>query len=216
MALTALIIAFALAGLLLLIAAVRRLRRRRYLSGALACFTALACTAIAVSAMFAAANLRSFQRLGFEQSAGELQFVRTGERQYNAALTYPNGERVNFALRGEEWQVDAKMLKWRAFVNLLGFDAAYRLERISGRYTDIDDERTQAHTVYALHPPQRVEVWKILLRFHRWLPWLDALYGSATFLPMADGALYEIRVSQSGLIARPQNQAARDVVGGWR
>jgi hypothetical protein len=32
---------------------------------------------------------------------------------------------------------------------------------------------------------------------------------------MADGALYEIKVSQSGLIARPLNQAARAAVGGW-
>jgi hypothetical protein len=44
---------------------------------------------------------------------------------------------------------------------------------------------------------------------------MDALYGSATFLPMADGALYEIKVSQSGLVARPLNQAARDAVAGW-
>ena len=45
-------------------------------------------------------------------------------------------------------------------------------------------------------------------RYRSWVPWLDALYGSATFLPMADGALYEIKVSQSGLVARPLNQAA--------
>jgi len=32
---------------------------------------------------------------------------------------------------------------------------------------------------------------------------------------MADGALYEVRVSQTGLIARPLNQAARQAVGGW-
>jgi hypothetical protein len=33
---------------------------------------------------------------------------------------------------------------------------------------------------------------------------------------MADGALYEIKVSQSGLLARPLNQAARSAVGGWQ
>jgi hypothetical protein len=32
---------------------------------------------------------------------------------------------------------------------------------------------------------------------------------------MADGALYEIRVSPSGLLARPQNPAARAAVSGW-
>jgi len=32
---------------------------------------------------------------------------------------------------------------------------------------------------------------------------------------MSDGALYEIEVSQNGLISRPLNQAARDAVGSW-
>jgi hypothetical protein len=41
------------------------------------------------------------------------------------------------------------------------------------------------------------------------------MYGSATYLPMSDGALYEIKVSQSGLVARPMNQAAREAVSGW-
>ena len=99
---------------------------------------------------------------------------------------------------------------------MIGFDTAYRLERIGGRYTRVEDERTQVRTVYALNPPQRVDPWDLVQRYHSWIPWVDALYGTATFLPMADGALFEIHVSQSGLIARPLNQAARDAVGNWR
>ncbi len=135
--------------------------------------------------------------------------------EFNATLTYPNGERANFALRGDEWQVDARVLKWHAFANLLGFDAAYRLERISGRYTRLEDERTLPRTVYDLYTPGRIDPWELVHRYRSWVPWVDALYGSATFLPMADGALYEIKVSQSGLVARPLNQAAREAVGSW-
>ena len=166
-------------------------------------------------ALLTAANLRTYQRLSFEQPAGELQLTRTGDREFNAVLTYPGGERASFALRGDEWQVDARVLKWHALANLVGFDAAYRLERIGGRYTRIEDERSQERTVYSLNPTQRIDPWELVHRYHSWLPWVDALYGSATFLPMADGALYEIKVSQSGLLARPLNQAARDAVGSW-
>jgi hypothetical protein len=153
--------------------------------------------------------------LSNEQPAGELQFSRVGERQFDAVLSYPDGERANFPLRGDEWQVDARVLKWHAFANLVGFDTAYRLERISGRYSRIEDERSQPRTVYELHAPGRIDPWELVHRYHTWVPWMDALYGNATFLPMADGALYEIKVSQSGLIARPLNQAAREVVGSW-
>jgi hypothetical protein len=215
MTFTALIVVFALAGILFFVAAVRRIRRRRLLGGCLHGATGLVLILLSICAVLIADNLRTYQRLTFEQPAGELQLTRTGEREFNAVLTYPSGEHANFALRGDEWQVDARVLKWHALANLVGFDTAYRLERISGRYTSVEDERSQVRTVYSLNPPQRIDPWDIAHRYHSWLPWVDALYGSATFLPMSDGALYEIKVTQSGLIGRPLNQAARGAVGNW-
>jgi hypothetical protein len=215
MTFTALIVVFALAGVLFLIASVRRLRRRQVVGGMFTGATALMLLLLSACAALIAGNLVTYQRLSFEQPAGELQLSRTGPREFDAVLTYPAGERAAFSLRGDEWQVDARVLKWHAFANVVGFDTAYRLERISGRYARIEDERTQTRTVYALNAPQRIDPWDLVHRYHSWLPWIDAFYGSATFLPMADGALYEIKVSQSGLVARPLNQAARDAVGGW-
>jgi len=215
MAFTALIIVCALAGILFFIAAARRLRRRRLLGGALNGAIALVLLLFGACAALIAVNLRTYQRLSYEQPAGELQFARVADRDFNAVLSYPNGKRANFELLGDEWQVDARVLKWHAFANVAGFDSAYRLERISGRYSRIEDERSLRRTVYALNPPQRLDLWDLVHRYHAWMPWMDALYGSATFLPMADGALYEIKVSQSGLLARPLNQAARDAVGSW-
>ena len=215
MTFTALIAVCALFGVLFFIAAIRRLRRRRVLGGmahggaALIFFLAAAC------AVLIGTNLRSYQRLTYEQPAGELQLTKQGERLFDAHLSYPDGKHANFPLRGDEWQVDARVLKWHAFANLVGFDAAYRLERISGRYAHIEDERSQPRTVYDLQPAGRVDPWELVHRYRSWIPWMDALYGSATFLPMADGALYEIKVTQSGLIARPLNQAARDATGSW-
>ena len=215
MTLTAPIILFALVGILCLFAAVRRIRRRRVLGGVLIGATALILILLSVVAALIAGSLLTYQRMSFEQAAGELQLTRTGDREFNASLTYPSGARASFALRGDEWQIDSRVLKWHAFANLVGFDTVYRLERIGGRYTRVEDERSQPRSVYSLNPPQLIDPWDLVHRYHSWVPWMDALYGSATFLPMADGALYEIKVSQSGLVARPLNQAARDAVAGW-
>ncbi len=215
MILSAPILLFALLAVLFLFAAVRRLRRRRVLGGVLTGATALIFALLGVAAALIAANLRTYQRLSYEQPAGELQLARIADREFKAVLTYPDGQHADFSLRGDEWQIDARVLKWRPFANLLGFDAAYRLERIGGRYTRVADEISQAHTAYDLNPPQRIDLWELVHRYRGWVPWVDALYGSATFLPMADGALYEIKVSQSGLVSRPLNQAARDAVGNW-
>jgi hypothetical protein len=216
MTFTAILVVCALFGILLLFAAARRIRRRRVLSGVAHGATAVIIVSGVVCAALIGLNLRTYQRLSVEQPAAELQLARTGDRQYNGVLAYPTGERASFALRGDEWQVDARMLKWTAFANLIGFDAAYRLERISGRYANIDDERSQPRTVYELASPGRIDPWELVHRYRSWLPWVDAMYGSATYLPMSDGALYEIKVSQSGLVARPLNQTAREAVSSWR
>ena len=44
---------------------------------------------------------------------------------------------------------------------------------------------------------------------------VDAYYGTATYLPMADGARFEVSLTRDALIARPANIRARDAVGGW-
>ena len=212
---TALLVALALTVVLLLISSVRNVRRRRLGRALCGAIGALLLIAIGGGASLLAANLVSYRQLTREQPAGQLQFTRIAHHQFNTSLTIPSGERTDFDLRGDEWQIDARILRWRALANLLGFDTAYRLERISGRYASIDEERNQPRTVYPLNPPDRIDVWELLHRYQPWLPWFDALYGSATYLPMADGALYQINVSQSGLIARPLNQAARAAVGSW-
>ena len=211
----ALIVLLGLAGLLLLIGALRRLRRRRFLGGLLGSVSGIVLILAAAMAALLAANLHGYRRLAAEQPAGELQFTARGPREFNALLTYSDGRHDTFELAGDEWQVDARVLKWRVFANLLGFDAIYRLERIGGRYSRIEDERALPRTVYSLNPRDAVDLWDLARLYHSWVPGLDALYGSATYLPMADGALYAVSVSQSGLVARPLNQAAQDAVGRW-
>jgi hypothetical protein len=215
MPLNALIAVFGLVGLILLIVAVRRFRVMNIGSGVFSTVAALVFFLLAAAALALVLDLRSYQRLTSEAPAGELDLTRVAPHQYDAVLTYPNGTVAVFFLRGDEWQVDARILKWQASVNLLGFDTAFRLDRISGRYTNIEDERGQPRTVYALSPPAPIDLWDLARRYRRWLPWVDALYGSATFLPMADKGSYAIAASQSGLIARPLNEAARNAVSGW-
>ena len=43
----------------------------------------------------------------------------------------------------------------------------------------------------------------------RYVDAVDTLYGGGAYMPMADGAEYEVWITQSGLVARPTNEAAR-------
>jgi hypothetical protein len=202
-------------ALLFFAAALQSFRRRRIAGGLMLGMGGLVLLLLAACALLVVANMRTYQRLSSEQDAGALRLSRVSDREYDGTFTFPSGERADFALSGDEWQVDAQVLKWRGLANLVGFDTVYRLDRISGRYTNIEEEKTLPRTVYALNPPDRVDLWDFVHRHQPWIPWIDAWYGSATFLPMSDGAAYEIRVSQSGLLARPLNPAAQTAIGGW-
>jgi hypothetical protein len=202
-------------GLLFLLASARRLRRRRYgactVHGLASLVFFLAAAVVALLGL----NLLTYQRLTRERPVLRAHFAQTAPQQYNATLAYPSGEVQGYILSGDEWQLDARVIKWRAIGNLLGFDTAYRLERISGRYGDVNRARAAAPAVYALHPPERIDVWQLLRTWHDYVPWVDALYGSAIYLPMADGAEYEVSISPTGLLARPLNAAARGAIGAW-
>lgn len=205
----AIAIVIAVFGGLLLILACQRLLRARFLAAggsALMGFLLLACAALF---FVVSLNLHTYSRLTYEQPVAELVFEGRGPQSYRATLTrMPGGEMQIFVLAGDEWQLDARVLKWKGWANLLGLDAQYRLERVGGRYRDIEQERHAERTVYALSENPGVDLWDLSTKYPRWLPFVDAVYGSATYMPMAPGARYQVSLTQSGLIARPLNSQA--------
>lgn len=203
-------------GLLFLLAGLRRLWRRRFIAGSLQGLTGLLLIAIAAAFFLVLGNFYIYHRLTAEQPLAELRFHSLGPQYYQAVIQYPSGEQQVFDLHGDEWQLDARILKWRGYATLVGFDTAYRLERLSGRYHAIEQERRAPRSVYALSQDPKVDLWAVAKTYKKWLPWVDTLYGSAAYLPMADNALYAVSVTNSGLLARPLNEPAQAAVGNWR
>lgn len=198
------------------LAAIRRLRRLQLVRGTMFFGAGAVVFLGALAACFLALNLVTYARLTHEQQAAQVTTRQLAERRYVVTVQAPKEPARHYELRGDEWQIDARVLKWRGFATLIGFDTAYRLERLSGRYSDVASERTAPRTVYSLAPETGLDLWSLVRRHHRYLPLADALYGSAAYVPMAEGAEYDVTVSASGLVVRPANEAARKAVGGWK
>ena len=176
--------------------------------------TALAAGALA---LVVALNLRTYSRLTYEQPVLSIEFQALAPQRFTAAVIRADrAETQRFELAGDEWMVDARVLKWHGLANVLGLDAYYRLERISGRYREIEQERTAPHSVYPLHRESWLDFWSFAQTHAGWIPWVDGFYGSATYLPMANGARYQVSLSQTGLVARPDNDAARAASQAWK
>ena len=208
-------IVFAFLGLILFILGVQRVWRRRVLTGCLEGLVGLLLLAIAALIVAISINLHTYDRLTHESTVAEVRFQGIGPQHFWAdVMTKNNTETLD--LRGDEWQIDARVLKWHGAAVLIGFDMLYRPDRLSGRYWDLSKERTGPRTVYSLSEDPGLDLWIIAKRYARWMPWVDAVYGSATYMPMVDGAHYSVSVSSSGLLARPANDIARKAVTGWR
>ena len=213
----AITILIALFGLLLLALACQRLFRARFLAATGSALMGFLLLSLAGLLFVISLNLHTYARLTHEEPVAQIVFEARGPQQYRATLAeVPSGEMQLFMLSGDEWQLDARVLKWQGWANLLGLDAQYRLERIGGRYRDIEQERNGERTVYALSENPGLDLWLLSTQYPRWLPFVDAVYGSATYMPMADGARYEISITQSGLITRPMNPAAEAAAGSWK
>lgn len=170
--------------------------------------------ALAALAAAVGINLHSYHRLSYERPVATLAFAKLGPQEFRATLDATGGRVVTTTLRGDEWELSARVLKWTGPANLLGFNALYHLDRLEGRYQNIGQERNDYHTVVDLSGGGGLDVWSFA-RAHAWLPWVDTSYGSAAYLPMADGAEYRVSMSQTGLVARPANAAAEKAAAHW-
>jgi hypothetical protein len=200
----------------LLAAGVGRIAQFRLLAGTVFFLAGAAVFLVGMGAGVVASSLHTYKRLTAEQVAAKVTTRRTGERQYIVTLEAPGEPPRSFQVLGDEWQIDARVVKWRPMAALAGFDAVYRLERLSGRYADVQQERTAPRSVHDLSRAEPVDLWQAIRSYRSWLPMVDARYGSAAYVPMAPQASYVVSVSTSGLVVRPENDAARQAVGGWK
>jgi hypothetical protein len=130
-------------------------------------------------------------------------FVRpAGLQHFTTTVRFPDGHETRFELTGDEIYIDAHILKWKPLANVLGLHTAYELDRVGGRYRAIEQERSAARTVYSLGHDKLVDLFGLRQRYVFLAKFLDAEYGSATFIPVDRQAELELRVSTTGLLIR--------------
>ncbi len=157
-----------------------------------------------IAAMLAM-GIQGYRALTREDVAARLSVQPAGPQRIAATVRYADGRQQRFALAGDEIYVDARILKWKPAANLLGLHTAYELDRVAGRYRDLEQERGAARTVYPLGEHKPVDLFGLRQRYAFLAPLFDAEYGSATFMPVTQAAELEVRVSTTGLLIRDVN-----------
>ena len=206
---------FGLLTLFFLTRMIHCVQRRRIIRAGGSCISCCVSAVLCGVGVVLLFTVLGYGQLIEEQLVSHIEFRRVSPQEFQARLSIPGEKDRFFVLRGDEWQMDAKIITWKPPATILGMDPMYQLDRLSGRYSEVDREVSEVRTVHSLTPAIPVDMWRIARRFPILTPGVDAYYGTATFVPMADGARYEVSLSRDALLARPANDRAKEAVGNW-
>jgi hypothetical protein len=200
--LTLIAVLFGLVGVLVLVAGVRALLRRRPLRFTIDTLLGLVLLLVGVLLVTLGVATRGYQALTREVAAARVTVLPTGPQRFQARFRLSDGQERTFALQGDQIYVDARILKWKPIANLLGLHTAYELDRVAGRYVELAQEQSRPRTVFTLAQDSPLNLFHLRQRYAMLAPLLDVEYGSATFVLADRPALFEIRVSTTGLLVR--------------
>jgi hypothetical protein len=195
-------VAFGAIGLLQMATGFVALFRREPMGFTVRMLIGLAVGALGLSAAMIALGVQGYSALTRETLAATIAVAPSGPQRFDARVKFPDGREAAYVIAGDELYVDAHILKWKPIANVLGLHTAYELDRIAGRYRSADQEQKGIRTVYPLSAPQLVDLFALRSRYAWLAPFVDAEYGSASFVPVTKPAELEVKVSTSGLVIR--------------
>jgi hypothetical protein len=160
--------------------------------------------------------LRQYAWLFEDVPAASISLRQLAPQRFEATLVLDGQPPRRFELLGDEWQLDARVIRWTLPGQLAGVRPVYRFERLSGRYGDPKQELAETRSVHDLRGEW--DFWEFRQRYLARLAIADARWGSAAYLPMLDGATYQVYVSpRGGLVAKPADAATEVLLdqAGW-
>jgi hypothetical protein len=196
----------------------RALREKRWFGALTRLLLFVAFLGVGLALGLLAGALFHYLELGGDTRVAEISLRQVEPQRYAARLETPDGLHRSVELRGDEWQLDARVIRWKLPALMAGAPTLYRLERLSGRYGDVKQELEAQRSVHDLAHGGFPDLWTLKRQFPQYLPFVDADYGSAAYLPMLDGARYVVTLGpRGGLVARPADEATKRLLegAGW-
>ncbi len=208
------------AGVLLLLAighgvsCRRRWRDRRRVAASWRALLAVAFLALSVVAGGSGMALRGYRVLARETPVATVVAHQLGPEYWRIDLQLPGGHDRTLPLNGDDFRLEAVVVKWKLPAELAGVPPLYRLDRLSGRYTDAGQASEARSTIYDLRAPGP-DLFDLRHRYPDWLPMVDTQFGSGVYMPLVDGGRYKVSLMATGaLVVRPDAATARHLDDG--
>jgi len=122
--------------------------------------------------------------------------------EFTPAIRNGQGDPRRFPMRGDQWAVGGEILKWHPWLNWLGFRSCHKLTRINSRYLKVESEIRSPRSAYELNGGTD-RLWRLLYRVGRFIPFVEAVYGNATYVMAQPGTQWGVYVTLSGYLVKP-------------
>ena len=197
---------FGVLGVILVIAGIGSFIYMEFKQCAIRLLSGLVLLALGTLAGAISVGMMGYRALTREDVAARIAVRPAGPQRFMATIRFPDGRQATYDLAGDAIYVDAHILKWHPYANMIGLHTAYQLDRVAGRYHALKDEQEAKRTVHALGRDQMVDLYALRQRYTFLSPLFDAEYGSASFVPVTRPTELELRVSTTGLLMREAKQ----------
>ncbi len=130
-------------GLLALLAAwiaARILLRGAWFLGWLRGTCGLLFVALAAVIVILALDLGTYSAVPGDKQLVTVGFEADGPQRYRVTLQQGRLQRT-VSLDGDLWQLDVRLFQWKGLAALIGLEPGYRLEKITGRYLSLEQQR---------------------------------------------------------------------------
>lgn len=169
--------------------------------------------AITLASVALGYELLTFSKSDEGQVIATLTFDRVADQEFRVELVDAQSQSHNFDLLGDQWQLDVKLVALTGLGEI--GQPSYKLDRLAGRYLSLEQEKHDQRSVHSLGQKQpTVGLWQWFMK-NDWLPLLKASYGTAAFMPMVDGAIYQVKLYQKGVLAEPVSAQAKEAIESW-
>jgi len=121
-----------------------------------------------------------------------------------------------FLIEGDQWQLDFRLIRFTPVMALAGVSHVYQLNRLSNRYISINDQASKSMYLYSLRGLKNIDLWQLITSNPSLFPFIDAIFGNSVYMPLKNGAEYEIYIGFSGLVVKPVNQSGKIAVLNWK
>ncbi|HEY0197818.1 MAG TPA: hypothetical protein VGC19_04650 [Rhodanobacter sp.] len=157
--------------------------------------------------------LRGYRLLSEETPVVDIDARILSPQRWALTLNWPDGSTRQEQVYGDDWRIEAIVLKWKLPALLAGVPPLYRLDRLSGRYDDPAQEASAPRTVISFSENGAFDLLNLRKQYPQYLPEVDTVYGSGAFLPLVDQGHYSVSLMRTGaLVARPDD-ATRQRIG---